>query len=50
MPTSSVNGIQIYWEINGDVGDPMVLVHGSWGDHENWASAPDCVGSPHPPS
>jgi pimeloyl-ACP methyl ester carboxylesterase len=38
MPTSSVNGIQIYWEINGDVGDPMVLVHGSWGDHENWAS------------
>jgi len=38
MPTSSVNGIQVYWEISGDVGDPMVLVHGSWGDHENWAS------------
>jgi pimeloyl-ACP methyl ester carboxylesterase len=38
MPTRSVNGIQIYWEINGDVGAPMVLVHGSWGDHGNWAS------------
>ncbi len=38
MPTSSVNGIQIYWEITGDAGDPMVLVHGSWGDHENWSS------------
>jgi pimeloyl-ACP methyl ester carboxylesterase len=37
MPTTSVNGIRIYWEINGDVGDPMVLVHGSWGDHQNWA-------------
>lgn len=37
-PTSSVNGIQIHWEIDGDVGDPIVLVHGSWGDHENWGS------------
>lgn len=39
MPTSQVNGIRIYWEITGDVGDPMVLVHGSWGDHQNWAAA-----------
>jgi pimeloyl-ACP methyl ester carboxylesterase len=38
MPISSVNGIQIYWEIDGDVGDPMVLVHGSWVDRESWAS------------
>jgi pimeloyl-ACP methyl ester carboxylesterase len=38
MSTSQVNGIRIYWEIAGDVGDPLVLVHGSWGDHENWAS------------
>ncbi len=36
MPTSKVNGIQLYWEINGEAGDPMVLVHGSWGDHQNW--------------
>jgi pimeloyl-ACP methyl ester carboxylesterase len=38
MASSRVNGIHVYWEINGTVGDPMVLVHGSWGDHQNWAS------------
>jgi len=38
MPTSQVNGVRIYWEIAGDAGDPLVLVHGSWGDHQNWAS------------
>ncbi|MGQ0642062.1 MAG: alpha/beta fold hydrolase [Gemmatimonadaceae bacterium] len=38
MPSSRVNGIRIYWKIAGEVGDPVVLVHGSWGDHENWAS------------
>lgn len=38
MSSSRINGIRIYWEIAGDVGDPLVLVHGSWGDHQNWAS------------
>jgi pimeloyl-ACP methyl ester carboxylesterase len=38
MPTSAVNGTRLFWEITGDIGDPMVLVHGSWGDHGNWAS------------
>ena len=38
MATSRINGIHTYWEINGILGDPMVLVHGSWGDHRNWAS------------
>jgi pimeloyl-ACP methyl ester carboxylesterase len=37
MATTRINGIRIYWEINGSVGDPMVLVHGSWVDHQNWA-------------
>jgi len=37
MPTSSVNGIPIYWELNGEAGDPLILVHGSWTDHQNWA-------------
>jgi pimeloyl-ACP methyl ester carboxylesterase len=37
MPTSAVNGVQLYWRIDGDAGDPLVLVHGSWGDHQNWA-------------
>lgn len=37
MPSSRVNGISMYWEVAGDGGDPLVLVHGSWGDHQNWA-------------
>ncbi len=36
MPTSAINGVLLYWELNGS-GDPAVLVHGSWGDHNNWA-------------
>jgi pimeloyl-ACP methyl ester carboxylesterase len=40
MPTSRINGVQLYWERSGDQGEPVVLVHGSWGDHHNW----DAVG------
>jgi pimeloyl-ACP methyl ester carboxylesterase len=36
MPTSTINGVQLYWELSGG-GEPVVLVHGSWGDHLNWA-------------
>lgn len=36
MPTAHVNGIQIHWQIDGAAGHPIVLVHGSWGDHQNW--------------
>lgn len=36
MPDSSINGVQLYWEVNGD-GEPVVFVHGSWGDHHNWS-------------
>lgn len=36
MPTSAINGVQLYWELSGS-GEPAVLVHGSWGDHHNWA-------------
>jgi pimeloyl-ACP methyl ester carboxylesterase len=25
-----------YWELTGQAGDPLVLVHGSWGDHHTW--------------
>lgn len=35
MPVSIVNGIRIYSEWHGE-GAPVVLVHGSWGDHHNW--------------
>ncbi|MFG3498726.1 alpha/beta fold hydrolase [Streptomyces sp. NPDC047928] len=37
MPRASVNGVELCYEVSGD-GDPLVLVHGSWGDHHNWAS------------
>lgn len=35
MPHVSVNGVELYYEITGQ-GDPLVLVHGGWGDHHNW--------------
>ncbi len=37
MPTTPINGVRIFWETNGDAGEPVVLVYGSWGDHQNWA-------------
>ena len=36
MPISRVNGVQLFWEQTGHHGVPLVLVHGSWGDHHNW--------------
>ena len=35
MPRVRVNGVELFFESNGE-GDPLVLVHGSWGDHFNW--------------
>lgn len=36
MPTATVNGTQLFYEITGSSPIPVVLVHGSWGDHHNW--------------
>lgn len=36
MSLSRINGVGIYREIEGSAGDPMVLVHGSWGDSRGW--------------
>lgn len=36
MPSERINGVELYWELHGERGDPAVLVHGSWGDHHNW--------------
>lgn len=36
MPTDRINGVNLYWELNGSYGEPLVLIHGSWGDHHNW--------------
>jgi pimeloyl-ACP methyl ester carboxylesterase len=35
MPVLRANGVRLYYEVEGG-GDPLVLVHGSWGDHHNW--------------
>jgi pimeloyl-ACP methyl ester carboxylesterase len=35
MSISVINGIHLYSEWHGE-GTPIVLVHGSWGDHRNW--------------
>jgi pimeloyl-ACP methyl ester carboxylesterase len=36
MPIDNINGVNLYWQLTGSEGDPLVLVHGSWGDHNNW--------------
>ena len=36
MPFAEANGANLYYELNGEHGDPIVLIHGSWGDHANW--------------
>lgn len=36
MPIDNFNGVNLYWELTGTEGEPLVLVHGSWGDHHNW--------------
>src|SRR5688500_17861059 len=38
MPRTVVNGVELYWELTGETGEPIVLVHGSWGDHHGWDS------------
>ncbi len=38
MSMLAVNGIRLAYDIIGDVGPPLVLTHGSWGDRRNWAS------------
>ncbi|GAA2769760.1 alpha/beta fold hydrolase [Streptomyces showdoensis] len=35
MAEVEVDGARLFYEAGGD-GAPLVLVHGSWGDHHNW--------------
>ena len=35
MPAARINGVELFYELSGS-GEPLVLVHGSWGDHHNW--------------
>ena len=36
MPTTTVNDVRLFFTLTGDAGPPLVLVHGSWGDHTGW--------------
>jgi len=36
MPHAKVNGISIYYEVHGEAGEPLVLVHGYTGDVSDW--------------
>src|SRR5204862_8024158 len=36
MPISVINSVRLFWEQTGEQGAPLILVHGSWGDHHNW--------------
>ncbi len=36
MAVTIVNGVRLFWELSGEQGEPVVLVHGSWIDHHNW--------------
>jgi pimeloyl-ACP methyl ester carboxylesterase len=36
MPTMAVNGTELFYTASGTSRVPVVLVHGSWGDHHNW--------------
>lgn len=38
MSVTRVNGVRLFWELRGETGDLLVLVHGSWGNHHNWDS------------
>lgn len=34
--TATGNGVRLGYVLTGEVGPPLVLVHGSWGDHTSW--------------
>ena len=36
MPVERINDINIFWELKGNKGETLILIHGSWGDHHNW--------------
>jgi pimeloyl-ACP methyl ester carboxylesterase len=36
MATKNVNGVRLRYELTASGKVPLVLVHGSWGDHHIW--------------
>jgi pimeloyl-ACP methyl ester carboxylesterase len=37
MATAAVNGVRLFYTLNGTGEVPLVLVHGSWDSHDDWA-------------
>ena len=44
MPNARINGVDLYYELTGEAGSPLVLVHGSWGDHHTWNAVSPSLG------
>ena len=36
MPTVNVNGVELFYQLSGHAGPPLVLVHGAWWSHRSW--------------
>lgn len=36
VPHATVNDVSLFYELTGDAGPPMALVHGSWSDHHGF--------------
>lgn len=36
MPFATIDGARLYYTLEGESGEPLVLVHGSWDDHHTW--------------
>lgn len=36
MATAIINGVRLFYELNGTAEVPLVLVHGSWDSHHTW--------------
>jgi pimeloyl-ACP methyl ester carboxylesterase len=36
MQATKINDIRLYWELAGNSGEPLVLVHGALDDHHMW--------------
>lgn len=37
MPKDLINGVELYWELSGNLDPVIVLIHGAWIDHDNWS-------------
>ncbi|MGN6031932.1 MAG: alpha/beta fold hydrolase [Thermomicrobiales bacterium] len=38
MPVRAINGTYLNYEVAGESGPPLVLIHGGWGDSSTWES------------